>query len=446
MADFLILGADAAGLSAAIQIRRRLPQASIQVTSKGKYISYGACGIPYVISGDIADPLKLIHFTPESFEKSWGVPVKTGHEAVDIFPDEREVEIKNLSSGEIYRETYGKLLLATGAQARSLPFIDTGLEGVFKLHTIEDLEQVKAYLDKMKPRRAGIIGAGNIGLELSEALRRRGMEVLLFDVFPEAAMQWPPLVRKAVAAKIKEKEIRFFGSTSIQSLRPAQKGYVLETDGQSFEVDMVFVLVGMAPSTGFCRDKLNSKKNGAFVTDRRGRTSNSFIYAAGDCAAVYHLVLDRNVYFPSGSTANKMGRIAGLNMAGGDMQFPGIVGTQILKFFELSLARTGLNISMAEKEGHTVRSYSASRMNKAGYYPGATPAKVELLCEESTGTILGAAAVSESNAAQFIDAAAVAVQMGMDIQELGWFDAAYAPPFAPVWNALISAALKASRT
>ena len=188
MVDFLILGADAAGLSAAVQIKRKLPQASIQVISKGKYISYGACGIPYVISGDIADALKLVHFTPESFEKSRGVPVKTGHEAVDVFPEERTVEIKNLSSGELYRESYGKLLLGTGAQARSLPFIDSGLDGVFELHTIEDLDKVKAYLDKKKPQRAGIIGAGNIGLELSEALHRRGMEVLLFDVFPEPAM------------------------------------------------------------------------------------------------------------------------------------------------------------------------------------------------------------------------------------------------------------------
>ncbi len=446
MVEFLILGADAAGLSAAVQIKRRLPQASIQVISKGKYISYGACGIPYVISGDITDPLKLVHFTPESFEKSRGVPVKTGHEAVNIFPDERVVEIKDLSSGEIYRTSYGKLLLATGAQPRNLPFVDPGLAGVFNLHTIEDLEQVKAYLDKKKLRRAGIIGAGNIGLELSEALHRRGMEVLLFDVFPEAATQWPSLVRQAVAAKIKEKEIRFFGSTAIQSLSPSPSGYVLETDSQSFEVDIVFTLVGMEPSTGFCRKQLNCKKNGAIVTDRRGRTSNSFIYAAGDCAAVYHLVLDRNVYFPSGATANKMGRIAGINMAGGDIQFPGIVGTQILKFFELSLARTGLSGPDAEKAGHTVRSYSASRLNKAGYYPGATPAKVEVVCEESTGTLMGASAVCESNAAQFIDAAAVAVQMGMDIQDLGWFDAAYAPPFAPVWNALISAALKAARS
>jgi NADPH-dependent 2,4-dienoyl-CoA reductase/sulfur reductase-like enzyme len=446
MIDFLILGADAAGLSAAVQIKRRSPDSSISVISKGRIISYGACGIPYVISGDISAPRKLVHNTPESFENTRGIPVRIRHEAIGIFPREHSVEIRDLETGGTYRLTYGKLLIGTGAQPIPLPFIDYSLEGVFNLHTVEDLERVLGFLEANSPQTAAIIGAGNVGLELAEALCRRGLRVRMFDIKPEPAFLWPPLIRKAVISKLREKGIEFLGGAAIQSLERRNGKLVLTAEGvDDSEADVVFSVVGTTPATGFCREELNVKKNGAIITDRKGRTSQPDIYAAGDCASVYHRLLDRNVYFPLGSTANKMGRIAGINMTGGDLEFPGIVGTQILKFFELSLGKTGLDEAEAEKEGFGTRSCSAARLDKAGYYPGAEQAKVQVVYEDESHSVLGAAAVCEINAAQFIDAAAVAVFLGMDIRDLGWFDSAYAPPFAPVWNALISAALKATR-
>ena len=445
MADFLIVGGDAAGLSAAVQIRQKDPGADIKVINKGPVISYGACGIPYVISGDIPAARKLVHFTPESFREVRGIPVYTEQEAVGLFSEDREVEIRDLKTGETLRERYGKLLIATGAQPIRLPFLDYSWEGVFNVHTIPDLERILEFLDGRRPRTAAVIGAGNIGLELAEALHVREIRVLMFEMFPEPVAQWPPLIRKAVTKKMKQKGIEFYGETSVRGLERRNGGFRLKTDGGEFDAGVIFSVVGTSPATGFCVDKLCVKRNGAIVTDRRGMTSVADIYAAGDCASVYHRLLDRNVYFPLGSTANKMGRIAGINMAGGDVEFPGIVGTQIVKFFELSLAKTGLSEEEAEKEGIQARSSSAMRMDKAGYYPGAAPAKVQVVVEADTGGIMGAAVVCEGNAAQFIDAAAVAVQMGMDIRELGWFDSAYAPPYAPVWNALVSAALKAGR-
>jgi NADPH-dependent 2,4-dienoyl-CoA reductase/sulfur reductase-like enzyme len=444
MADFFIIGADAAGLSAAVQIKRRLPGTEIKVINKGRIISYGACGIPYVVSGDISGSQKLVRFTPESFEKIRGVPVHILQEAVDVFPQEHTVEIRDLNTGETCREAYGKLLIGTGARPVRLPFIDYALEGVFNLHTIEDLDRVLLFLEEEKPREAAIIGAGTVGLELAEALSHKGIRVRMFDILPEPAFQWPPLIRRAVARKIREKGIDFLGGTAIRALERRNGRFFLSTDdAAAYEADMVFSVVGTVPATEFCRDKLNAKKNGALFADRRGQTCDPDIYAAGDCASVYHRLLDRNVYFPLGSTANKMGRIAGINMAGGDILFPGILGTQILKFFELSLAKTGLSLEEAEKEEFRARRFSSARPDKAAYFPGAAPAKVEVVCEEDSGVLLGAAAVSETNAAQFIDAAAVAVFAGMGIEDLAWFDSAYAPPFAPVWNALVSAALKA---
>ena len=442
--DYYIIGADAAGLSAAIQIKRLQPQASLRVINKGQYISYGACGIPYVISGEIASPQKLIHFTPESFLKKRGIQVETGREAVALHVQDRVVEVRDLQAGQTSSEEYTRLLVATGASPRRLSSIDGQVEGVFDVHTIDDLTRSLDFLEKEKPQTAAIIGAGNIGLELAEALKKRGLDVFILELLSEPAAFWPPRIRRAVAAKAEEKGVRVHTGTAVRTVNKAGSGFAIETDGGIFQADIVFSVVGTAPAPQFCHGELDMEKNGAIKTDQRGQTSHPDIFAAGDCATVYHRLLQRNVYYPLGSTANKMGRIAGINMAGGDTVFPGIVGTQILKFFELSLAKTGLSLEEAEREGIRAKLFSAKRRDKAGYYPGAGMAEAEVVCEESSGRIIGATAVSEGNAAQFIDPAAVAVFTGLNISDLGWFDSAYAPPYAPVWNALISAALKAS--
>jgi NADPH-dependent 2,4-dienoyl-CoA reductase/sulfur reductase-like enzyme len=440
--DFFIIGADAAGLSAAVQIKRSKPQASLKVINKGKTVSYGACGIPYVISGDISSAQKLIHFTPESLQKFRGITVETQREAVDVFPDDHAVEVKNVETGDISREKYKKLLIATGAFAKRLPFLDYAQEGIFNVHDLEDLAKILNYLEKRKPKRAAVIGAGNIGLELTEALHKRGVETLLFEALSEPAMLWPPLVRRAVLKKIQERGVLLLANTTIRGLLGRDQKFTIETAANNFEADVLFSVIGTAPATEFCRGKVVLEKNGAIRVDQRARTSAADIYAAGDCATVHHKILGRSVYFPLGSTANKMGRIAGMNMTGDDVVFPGIVGTQIMKFFELSLARTGLSLEEAQKEGLKVLANSAARPDKANYYPGAAPAEVEIISEEGSGKILGAAAICQGNAAHFIDPAAVAVFTRMTIGDMGWFDSAYAPPYAPVWNALISAALK----
>lgn len=445
MPEYLIIGADAAGLSAAVQIKQNKPEADIKVINLGETISYGACGIPYVISGDVSSPEALIHFTPEGFTKIRGIPVETGSEAVALYPDTQTLSVKELKTGKTRKETYGKLLIATGASPKQLPFLDYSLPGVFNIHTIPDLRAILQYLEESKPKKAVVIGAGNVGLEAAEALHKRGMDVYIFEALDVPAAMWPPLIQKAIQKKLKEKGIGFFPATRITEVKKNQNGFDIRTQKDTFEADIIFSVVGTGPATVFCREQLDCLKNGAVIIDRKGGTSRPHIFAAGDCATAYHKLLDRQTYFPLGSTANKLGRIAGMNMAGREIEFPGIVGTQILKFFELSLAKTGLDLKEAEREGMDAESFSAMRMDKAGYYPGAMPARVEVVAEKNTGRVIGAAAVCESNAARFIDTAAAAVYSGMTVTDLGWFDAAYAPPFAPVWNALISAALKAAK-
>ncbi len=442
MPEYLIIGADAAGLSAAIQIRRKHKDASIKVINRGKIISYGACGIPYVISGDIDSSRRLIGYTPESFEAERRIKVEIEKEAAGIFPEEHEVEVRNLTTGERYREKYGKLLIGTGADPRKLPFLDYEEEGIFNLHNIEDLDQILRYMEKRRPQKAAVIGAGNIGLELVEALHRRALEFYIFEVLEIPVANWPPLIQKAVVAKMEEKDIQFYPKTFIKSVEKEGERFSVKTESKEYLVDIVFSVVGVKPATDFCSDKLHKLDNGAILIDRMGKTSEQDIYAAGDCASVYHRILKKDVFFPLGTTANKQGRVAGLNMAGENIAFPGIVGTQIFKFFELSLAKTGLSLEEAESEGIEAEAYSAMRRDKPGYYPGSAKAHVEVVCEKGTGKIIGSCAVTEGNAIQFIDPAVVAITGELTVKDLAWLDAAYAPPYAPVWNALVSAAFK----
>lgn len=442
MTDFLIIGADAAGLSAAVQIKRELPEASLKVINKGRFISYAACGIPYVISGDIASVERLVHFTPETIERKRDIQVETRREAVDIFPMQKSVAVRDAITGEVSEEKYQKVLIATGAVPNKLPFIDYDEEGVFDLHDLEDLEKILSFMEQREPERAAVIGAGNKGVELAEALVMKNIDVHVFEIFPEPAMAWPVSIRKAVKEKMEEKKIHFFGNTSIKKVRKSAKGFSVVAEKEFSGFDMVFSVAGAKPATAFCSDKLDTLENGALVIDRKGNTSEKDISAAGDCASVYHKILDREAYFPLGSTANRMGRIAGLNMAGKDILFPGIVGTQIFKFFELSLAKTGLSLEEAEKEGIPAKASLARRLDKAGYFPGAKASKAEIICHESSGKILGGSVVSEGNASQLIDPMAVAVFAGLSVRDLGWFDSAYTPPFSPVWNAWVAASLK----
>ena len=445
MAEFLIIGADAAGLSAALQIKRKRSAAEVKVVAKGRIISYGACGIPYVLSGEIASPDKLINFSSESFQERSGIAVETGREAVGLDPERREVEVKDLDSGAIRREPYGRLLIATGAEPRRLPFLDHSLEGVFNLHIVEDLKRIMAFILEKDPRRAAVIGAGNIGLELAEALSRRGLAFSLVDVLDKPVATWPALTQKAVLAKIKNKGVDFRPGTEITSVEKRGEEFILHAEKEDIRADIIFSVAGTKPSTGFCGGKLETLPNGAILTDSRARTSVPDIFAAGDCAAVHHRVLGRPAYIPLGSTANKVGRLAGMNMVGGEVEFPGVVGTQIFKFFDLSLARTGLSLEEALQAGFQAEAISARANDRSGYYPGAAQVEVEILFDGPSGRLLGAAVSSRANAAQFIDPAALAVSAGLTVRDLAWFDAAYAPPYAPVWNALVSAAFQAAR-
>ncbi len=443
--DYLIIGADAAGLSAAVQITSAISGASAGILEKGEIISYGACGLPYAIQGIIPDFNKLIHFTPESFSAKNKATVHTATEATGADFTRKIISATDLKTGQNINYTYNKLLIATGAEPVRLPFPEVKDGPVYYLKTVPDGKAIRNRILEKKPQKAVIIGGGYIGLEMADVLTELGISVKVIDLAPEPVIRLPSEARQAVLKKMAEKNIEFCGSVAVRSATVTSESAVIHTNEGDFPADLVIVSVGIKPATSFLESSGLAMEKGAILTDTLGRTNIDDVYTAGDCALVYHQLLGKNVYMPLGSTANKQGRIAGQNMAGISIHFPGIIGTQVFKFFNIAIAKTGLDVSEAESIGLKAVTVSASRPGKAGYYPGSAKTDIYLTVNTENGEILGGMYIGPVDSASMIDTIGVMAQARMKASEMGYFDAAYAPPVAPVWNALISAAGKYGR-
>jgi CoA-dependent NAD(P)H sulfur oxidoreductase len=446
--DFLIIGGDAAGLSAAVQIRSADTKSSIGILEKGEIISYGSCGLPYAIQGIIPDFDDLIHFTPKSFSAQYHIDVMVLTEAVSV--DFKEKTVTTVQTGESQEKnylTYNKLLIATGAAPVKLSQLDYRSGLIFSLKSVTDGRMIRKFTDESNPCNIIIIGSGYIGLEMADVMITSGKKVTILDMEKEPLSRMPGQVRETVKKKFTDNKIEFFGETEILSSRKDEKinQIILITNRGEFRADMVIAATGIKPVTEFLDSTELKMNRGAIEVDQRGLTSIPDVFAAGDCAMVYHKLLDKNVYMPLGSTANKQGRIAGQNMAGITISFPGIIGTQVFKFFDIAIAKTGLSEEEAKSAGMPAVTVSADRPSKAGYYPGAVKISVTLTIHQETGVILGGLYIGPVDSAVMIDTAGVMAQSKMQASEIAYFDSAYAPPVAPVWNALISAAGKFGR-
>jgi CoA-dependent NAD(P)H sulfur oxidoreductase len=470
--NYLIIGADAAGLSAAVQIRSVDSNATIGILEKGEIISYGSCGLPYAIQGIIPDFNKLIHFTAESFHEKNRADVHLLTKAISADFTKKNITAlilkspgdgnnpskyegkKNPSESDESDEyagkiqySYDKLLIATGAVPIRIPGLDYSSGFVFSLKSVPDGRAIRRFIDEKKPKKVIMIGGGYIGLEMADVLTELGIKVTILDMSPEPIFRMPTAARKAVFKKMKDKGIEFIGGISINASRvnADMTQIILETDKNDFPADMVIAATGIKPATDFLDGTILSMQRGAIETDDQCQTNIAYVYAAGDCAMVNHRLLKKNVYMPLGSTANKQGRIAGQNMAGLKIHFPGILGTQVFRFFDQAIAKTGLSAEEAESIGLPAIDLSANRSSKAGYYPGGIPIDIHLTVHKETGVILGGLYIGPAEQGSMIDTIGVMAQSGMKAADIAYFDSAYAPPVAPVWNALISAAGKFGR-
>ncbi|MCD6362815.1 MAG: FAD-dependent oxidoreductase [Synergistetes bacterium] len=436
----IIIGGVAAGPSAAFKAKRVNSDLDVLLFTDEEDLSYGSCGLPYFIGGVIEDRKKLIARTVNAF-KDAGIDVKTGVRVEGIDPKEGVV----FAGGEKFR--YDSLVIATGASPILPPFEGRNLKGIFTLRSVKDGERIKDFISKESPERAVIVGAGYIGVEMAESFASLGLKVSLVELMPQILINMDVDMAELVEKELESRGVELLTSTKVLGFEGRERVERVITDKGKIDADLVLLAIGVKPNSELAKDAgLALGPKGAIDVNRRMETSASGVYAAGDCADAFHLVSGRKVYIPLGTTANKQGRIAGNNAAGGEYAlFPGVVGTAIAKVFDLEIARTGLSSFEAKSEGFSFKSALIKSRTAAGYYPGASSIAVKLLAEEKTGRIIGGQIVGGRGSGMRINALAVAVSNGMRIWEFAYADLAYAPPFSPVWDPLLVAGQKLLR-
>jgi CoA-dependent NAD(P)H sulfur oxidoreductase len=422
----LVIGGVAAGLSAAARARRLDANLEIVVLEKGVTVSYGACGLPYFVEGRVRRAEQLIVHTPEYFLKERNIAVRTGAPVVSIAHPRREVV---LESGE--RVPYDRLVVATGARPRT-DIEGAGLSHVFTLHTLEDAERLTTFLREKRPRRAVVIGAGYIGLEAADALRRRGLAVTIVERSPFVLHREDAGLTGMVRARLERFRVELRTNTSVPSIEPDRAAGI--------PCDVVILAAGLRPNVEIAAEAgVELGRTGAIGVDERMQTNLSGVYAAGDCAEALHLVTGRPAYIPLGTTANKMGRIAGANAAGRLERFGGIVGTAIVSIFGMGAAIAGLSLEQARHEGFAPVSARITAPSRAGYF-GGKQLTVELVADAATRRVLGASVCGEEGVEGRINVIATALYNRMRVEDLEQLDLAYAPPFATVWDPVLIAA------
>ncbi len=442
----VVIGANAAGAKAAAKAKRVNPQAEVTLVDRGTFISYGACGIPYYVSDAVAN-VKELMTTPvgvvrdrQFFAKVKGVTVLTRTEAIAIDRDAKVVRLRTADTGETSDLPYDRLVLATGSTPLIPPVDNVDLPGILTVKSIEDAELLKERA--VTGGFACIVGGGLIGLETAEALRQKGMEVTIVEMRDQLL----PGVLDPEMAQIVEKQLRLqgvtvFTGTAVTGFRGTDRVEAVRVGDRELPAELVILAPGVRPNVGLARDAgLAIGPTGAIAVNERLCTNDSAIYACGDCCETVHLITGRKVYIPLGSTANKQGRVVGINVAGGDATFAGVIGTGILRVFNVSAGRTGLTEVEARASGYEVETVLAPAHDKPHFFPGAKPIVLKLVADKRTGRILGVQAVGEGAVDKRLDTAAAAITFGATADQLSHLDLAYAPPFASAMDNLIVAA------
>ena len=437
----VVIGADAAGMSAASQVKRRMKTAEVVVLEKTEDVSYGACSMPYNI-GYKMDINELIVMTAQDFREKRGIDVRLLNEAVTVDTDNNKVTAKNLASDREYELEYDYLVIATGAHA-ALPGINgVHNEGVFTLKTLDDARAIKKYIDEKNPKKCVLIGAGYINLEVADNFKRAGItDITMLKRSDTLMNEYEEEVDEKVKETLKENNIKLITGIKIEEIN----GLTVKTNKGDFEADIINIGTGFEPTTKFLANSNieRDEKTSAIIVDRYFRTNIDNVYAAGDCALLYHRLLNKNIYLPSGNNANKSGKLSGANIAGANEQFAGVVGTRAFEVFGVSIGKTGLSLKEAEREGFDVFKTSITAPTKAHGYPVQDKITVIFITEKSTGRLLGAQTIGDESAAMRADVMSAALYSDMTIKDIQNLDLVYSPPFAPVWDPILVCANQA---
>jgi NADPH-dependent 2,4-dienoyl-CoA reductase/sulfur reductase-like enzyme len=436
----LVIGGDAGGMGAAATARRRGADFEIVALEMGHHTSYSACGIPYVISGDVWALDELVVRTPQQFRDKLRIDVRTGHRAMAIDLDRRTVEVRNVAQERTYVLGFDLLHLATGARPRRPPIPGIDLPHVYGVQTLDDAARLLEAVKSGENPQVVVVGGGYIGLELAEAFLKRQLPVTVVEQSDEVMGTLDPDMGALVGVAMRQHGITLRTGEAVVAIEPDA---VITTE-RSIPADLVILGLGVEPNSDMAADAgIATGVRGAIAVDRCQRTSVAGIWAAGDCCQSRSIVTGEAVYVALGTVANKQARVAGINIAGGYATFAGVVGTAITKLCSLEIGRTGVN----EREAHTAGfEYVVAKIEsttRAGYYPGAGSITVKLLVERVTGKILGGQVVGNEGTAKRIDVLATAITAGMTAEDLIYLDLSYAPPFSPLWDPVQTAARRA---
>ena len=440
----LVIGGVAAGTKGAAKARRDDPSMDITIVTDEPYISYAGCGLAYYIGGVVDSRGKLFARSPEEFKEKQDITVLTRHRADRINTFDRTVKVTDLSTGTTLDMPYDRLLIATGASAVIPPIDGVDLNGVFPLHTVTDADAIKSFLGGRSVRNACIIGGGYIGAEMAENFAILGKGTVMFEKTGQLMPQLlDPDIAGVIRKHIEEKGIRVMTKANVEKILGDDRGTVrgVVADGAEYPCEIVVLAAGVRPNVKIARDaRIAIGPTGAIKVDKRMETSVRDIFAAGDCVESTHIVSGRPCWFPLGSTANKQGRVAGAAIAGGKKTFSGVLGTSIVKVFDLALGRTGLNEREAKEAGFNPLSVTVTTPVRPGYYPGGGIVTLKLTADRGTQKLLGAQAYGDATVDKVVDTVAAALTGGMTLSDLVNVDVCYSPPYAPALGRVIVAA------
>ena len=433
----VVVGGDAGGMAAACQARRLQPYLEIVVLEKGAWTSYSACGIPYLVGGEVDRLEDLVVRTPQQHREE-RIDVRLHHEALALDLPARTIEVRDHQRSRSYRLEFDQLHLATGARPTRPDLPGITADSVRGVQTLDDARELLDVARTLHCEEVVVVGGGYIGLEMAEAFTRRGQRVTLVEGGPQLMHTLDPDMAEGLVAPLEKLGIHVRLGSDVAGFEP---GRVLLADGTALPSDLTVLGLGVTPNTDLAvAAGIATGPHGAVAVDRRQRTSGEGVYAAGDCATSHHLVSGRAVHVALGTVANKQGRVAGTNLGGGYATFPGVVGTAITRVCSLDVARTGLTEREARAAGFEHAAVSVESTTQAGYLPDPPPMTVKMLAERGTGRLLGAQIVGGRGAGKRIDTVAVALHARMRVQDMVDLDLAYAPPMGTVWDPVVIAA------
>ncbi len=434
----IIIGGVAGGTTAAAKARRNDKTAEIKIFEADQDISYSGCALPYYISNKITDRAEVVPRNAAFFKQKYNVDVFTSHRVLEIKPEEKQIAIENLTTQEFFSESYDKLLISTGAVSTVLPIDGSDKENVFYLRTVANADKIRRFISEVTPKNVVIVGTGFIGMELAESFSTRGIKVTMVELAPHVMPTLDTEMSEYLEEYLRGQKIGLVtGDSAAKFVGSPLVNKVILKSGRELATDFVIMAVGIKPNISLAQ-KANVQlgTTGAIQVNTKMETSIKDIYACGDCAESFSIITGKVFYRPLGSTANKMGRVAGDQMTGGNLEFHGGLGTGIFKVLDMTVAQIGLTEKEALREGYEVIVSHDRKPDKPKYY-GGQEMFIKAVADSKTGRVLGAQIIGPAGVDKRIDIFATAITFGAKAEDLTNLDLAYSPPFSTAKDPVI---------